>query len=213
MARAAQEIEPAQQTSWKKGVSWLLALTAIFFAARFFVFSAGHYFIDFSPTSYGEYWPKRGFLLMHIIGGSLALLAGPFQVWSGLRRRVLKWHRGIGMTYLGGVLIGSAGAYCLSAISQIRTFAIALSTLATVWLVTSAMAFIAIKKRRMEIHKEWMIRSYVITYAFVIFRLLGESGVFAYQGVEQYTTTAWLCWTLPLFFTEVLFQWKRLALR
>jgi hypothetical protein len=56
-----------------------------------------------------------------------------------------------------------------------------------------------------------MIRSYVITYAFVVFRLIDESAVFAPLGVERFTTIAWLCWTVPLLFTEVLFAWKRMA--
>src|SRR5262245_11187420 len=109
MARAVQHIEPTQQAVWKKGLLWMLGLTAIVIGARFFIVNAGHYLINFSEPSYGAYWPKRGFLLMHIIGGSIALLTGPFQLWSGLRRRVLNLHRPLGMTYLGGILIGSTG--------------------------------------------------------------------------------------------------------
>jgi hypothetical protein len=71
------------------------------------------------------------------------------------------------------------------------------------------MALIAIKARRFEIHKEWMIRSYVVTFGFVSFRLIDELNIFAGLGTERYATTAWLCWTIPLLFAEVALQWKR----
>jgi hypothetical protein len=38
--------------------------------------------------------------------------------------------------------------------------------------VTSGLAFVAIKKQLYDQHKEWMIRSYVVTFAFVTFRAL-----------------------------------------
>lgn len=34
-----------------------------------------------------------GVLLTHIVTGSLALVVGPIQLWSGLRRRSLLLHR------------------------------------------------------------------------------------------------------------------------
>ena len=41
----------------------------------------------------------------HIVAGGLALIAGPFQFWRGLRDRHRSVHRWIGRTYLAAVAI------------------------------------------------------------------------------------------------------------
>lgn len=56
-----------------------------------------------------------------------------------------------------------------------------------------------------------MIRSYVVTYAFVTFRLVDDVGVFANLGLERLATTGWICWSIPLLITEVALQWKRVV--
>jgi hypothetical protein len=45
---------------------------------------------------------------------------------------------------------------------------------ATAWATTAGMAYYAILKRRIPIYKEWMVRAYVVTFAFVTFRLLHD---------------------------------------
>jgi hypothetical protein len=209
VAQSAHRFESPRTFTWTKPIIWLLASVAAVVGIRFFLFAAAHYLIDFSEASYAGYFPNRVYLFAHIAGGSLALLSGPFQIWSGLRRRVLKAHRVLGIAYVSGVVIGSLGALYMAAVSTLPTFAIALSALTTAWLVTTGMAFLAIKKRRIDIHKEWMIRSYVVTYGFVSFRLVDELAIFAPLGLERLATTAWLCWTIPLLFAEVALQWKR----
>jgi len=209
MSQVEKRLQAGTSISTTTVVGWLGSAVLIFIGLRFFVLSAGHYLVDFSEASYMNYWPNRGYLLPHIVGGSLALVSGPFQLWSGLRRRVMKVHRAIGTVYLCGILIGSAGAFYMASISPLPSFGIALTVLAFVWIVTSGMAFIAIKKRRIEAHKEWMVRSYVITYGFVTFRLVDELGFFSSMGNERFATIAWMCWTIPLMFAEVALQWKR----
>jgi Predicted membrane protein (DUF2306) len=209
LSQVAQRLDTTPRFTLATIIGWLGAAALLFVGLRFFALSAGHYMIDFSQASYTRYWPDRGYLLVHIIGGSLALLSGPFQIWSGLRRRVLKVHRLIGFTYLGGVVLGSAGAFYMASISPIPTFGVALTVLAFAWLLTSGMAVLAIKNRRIDVHKEWMIRSYIVTYGFVSFRFIDEMGLFAKLGNERLATTAWICWTIPLLFAEVAMQWKR----
>jgi hypothetical protein len=209
VAKAAHQLDLRPRVTATTIIGWIGAVAIIFIGLRFFVFAAGHYMIDFSEASYTRYWPNRGYLLVHIVGGSLALVSGPFQIWSGLRRRVLKAHRALGITYLTGVLLGSGGALYMAYVSPLRTFGVALTVLAVAWLVTSGMAFLAIKNRRIDAHKEWMVRSYVVTYGFVTFRLMDEMGLFMNLGNERFATIAWLCWTIPLLFAEVALQWKR----
>src|SRR4030095_4549153 len=89
----------------RRAIAVLLSLTAL--AA--FVFVAGAAMPCFLSSSYGppEYAPRRGWLLLHIVGGMIALLTGPVQLWLGLSDRGMRWHRRMGIGYMTGVGIGS----------------------------------------------------------------------------------------------------------
>ena len=78
--------------------------------------------------------------------------------------------------------------------------------------LTTAMAFVAIKRQLYDQHKEWMIRSYVVTTGFVTFRimfpLLQGSGIGS--ATEQLAVAAWGCWAIPLLFTEAILQGRKI---
>ena len=89
--------------------------------------------------------------------------------------RYAKLHRWSGRLFLGGVALGCIGAYRM-AISTTGgwAFGFALLALATAWFSTAAMALYAILKGQVQVHKEWMVRTYVVTFAFVTFRVLND---------------------------------------
>ena len=78
--------------------------------------------------------------------------------------------------------------------------------------VTTAMAYYAILKRRIQIHKEWMVRAYVVTFAFVTFRVLNDYGPTSHlqPDNDRAITIGWACWVLPLLVTEVILQLRRM---
>jgi hypothetical protein len=79
--------------------------------------------------------------------------------------------------------------------------------LATAWATTAGMAYYAILKRRIPIHKEWMVRAYVVTFAFVTFRLLHDySPLSRLQPENDLSIT--LIW--PLLVAEVILQLRRM---
>ena len=55
------------------------------------------------------YWPRRGWLLIHIAGGLIALLSGPVQLWLGIHSMKMDVHRKLGVLYMAGMTIGSLG--------------------------------------------------------------------------------------------------------
>lgn len=63
----------------------------------------------------------------------------------------------------------------------------------------------------MALHKEWMIRAYVVTLAFVTFRILSDYGPTSHLQPEhdRGVTIAWACWLVPLAITEMIFQLSR----
>ncbi len=83
--------------------------------------------------------------------------------------------------------------------------------MASAWVIATAMGFAAIRSGQVTAHREWMLRSYVVAFGFVTFRLMLISPLFAGLGSvpERLTVLLWLCWTVPLLITEVALQWKR----
>src|ERR1043165_8736416 len=86
-------------------IAGTIALAAIvLLSIRFYVRDPLHYLVDRSPKSFKSYWPHKDWLTFHIIGGTLALSMGPFQLWSGLRQRHFEIHRWTGRLYLLGII-------------------------------------------------------------------------------------------------------------
>lgn len=175
---------------------------------RFFIKDAVPYMIDFTSEQYTRFWDVRWWLVAHITGGTVALLIGPFQFWSGLRRRHLRVHKLSGKLYLGGVGLGSAMSIYLAITTPVGAgYSFALLMLAAAWLTTSGMALMMILRRMIDLHKEWMIRSYVVTFAFVTFRWWDDMAfterIF---GDDATVALLWACWVIPLGVTEVILQ-------
>ena len=182
---------------------------AVGFVIKYVLFYYRHY----DAASFDLYWPRRGWLFLHINGGTLALLMGPWQFWTGLRQRNLTIHRWTGRLFLVGVAMGVTGSAGLIATTTYGwAFATGLVGLASAWLVTTVMAYYSIRKGLVALHKEWMIRAYVVTFAFVTFRILSDYGPTSRLMPEndRSITIAWACWVVPLAVTEMIFQLKRM---
>jgi hypothetical protein len=165
-------------------------------------------YLEFSEMAYGRFWDRFGLLLAHLIGGSLALFIGPFQLWSGLVQRRMRLHRWAGRLYVAGVALAALSAFPLSLHTQSWTFGVALSVGGVIWIVTTAAAVLAVLQRKFVAHREWMVRSYIMTLAFVSFRLLLEVPAIERLGseAEVSTTFGWLSWVGPLLAYEFIRQ-------
>jgi uncharacterized membrane protein len=144
-------------------------------------------------------------IYLHVFAAAVALLLGPFQFSTRLRRARIHVHRWMGRVYLGvGVLIGGlSGRY----ISQFAYGGVAarlgFATLATCWLYTGLRAYLAIRRKATLEHRKWMVRNFSFTFAAVMLRLYIPMSVVA--GVEfavAYPIIAWLCWVPNVVFAE-----------
>lgn len=188
---------------------------AILSVALFFVFkNVFSLYLHYNEAAYNEaapnHWALRGWLLVHMTAGTVTLLTGPFQFWTGFRRRYARLHRWMGRLFLGGVVGGSVCAYRMAIGTALGwDWGFALLVMATAWISFAAMAFYAILKGCVQIHKEWMVRTYVVTFAFVTIRVLADY----YPGDRlpaSGATYAWSSWVLPLLFTELILQLRRM---
>jgi uncharacterized membrane protein len=181
--------------------------------ALWFIQQAARQYGVYDAVSYGDLWPRRGGLIPHMAGGLVAITTGLIQLWLGATQRTGSLHRNLGRVYLGGVAVGSAGAFFLALTIERRYFAYAsgLFMLGTAWVLTTWMAYAAIRKRAIERHREWMIRSYTVTFAFVLFRLVDQLLIHwhAAPADEIDAMTAWACWSVPLLLIEPVLQFRR----
>ncbi len=201
---------------------WLIVvLAALALALLWFVVQKLHYLTDYSPASYTPYfWPRRAGLVLHLAGGAVAISAGLVQIWLGLTNRVGALHHALGRVYAAGVLLGSIGGFYLAlTIPGPLSYAAGLFVLCIAWVMTTGTALYSIRTRRIEKHREWMLRSYTVTFAFVTYRLvsywlrrwmhLPES-----QAADDVDSLmAWASWVVPLMITESFIQLRSMRRR
>ena len=181
-------------------------------ALLFIGVAAMPYYLRVEESQFRQYWPMRGWLLAHITTGMVALLTGPVQLWLGLKDAYPRVHKKLGYVYMAAITLSAAAAYYLAVhTSGGVVFGSGLAALATAWLTTTGMAFLAIKRHLYEQHEEWMIRSYIVTFAFVTFRAFDS--VIAARGLpllEHIGISAWFCWSVPLLVNELFLQGRKI---
>jgi uncharacterized membrane protein YozB (DUF420 family) len=209
-APAGALIETGKATLIAKSLAWVgIVGLAVGFVLKY-VF---HYYLHYDKAAFDPYWPRRAGLLLHISGGMLALLTGPWQFWTGLRQKHMQVHRWTGRLFLLGATMGVIGATYLAFTTTYGwAFGTGLLGLACAWASTCGMAYYAIRRGLVQIHKEWMIRAYVVTYAFVTFRVFSDYGpISRLQPVNDLSITlSWACWVVPLCITELVMQFRRM---
>lgn len=147
-------------------------------------------------------------LLFHAGGGILALSLGPWGFWSAFRNKYLHLHRWMGRIYLSSVLVGGvAGLYLAATAFGGLPTRIGFGMLGALWLTTGTMAFLKIRQGKVQVHREWMIRNYALTFSAVMLRLwLPLFFVWGYEFPEAYIAVAWLCWVPNLLVAEIIIR-------
>ena len=110
----------------------------------------------------------RGLLIPHTLCGTFALLAGPLQFSTRFRQRHMKLHRVLGRMYFVSVIIG---AFTGIALATGRPGLPGTSMQAAAWIVCTTAAVIAARNRQFSVHRQWMARSYAVTFTFVSSRV------------------------------------------
>lgn len=193
----------------------ILLWICIVFLTWTFMHGADH-FLALTPEALGKYFSLRWVLLLHITAGGGALILGSLQFLNRLRAYSWKLHRVIGTLYLLAILCSSLCAVALAATTAYTinwAYAFSLQVWVSVWITATFIAWWAAVKRRFKVHEEWMVRSYLVTLAFVISGLslklpmVNQLGDFA----EVSPTFFWLGWAVPLYLYEVVLFVRRRA--
>jgi len=142
----------------------------------------------------------------HISLGGLALLIGWILFLKKLRAKHLHLHRLIGKFYIVSILLSSLTGYYVAyhATGGIYGF----SGMSTAWLLTTIMAYKAIRTGDIKKHERWMIRSYAVTFTGVTFRLWMPFLIIAFQMdfLEAYSINSCVSWIANLRVGELILR-------
>lgn len=160
-----------------------------------------------------EYLPiiewKVAFFI-HVFTSMFALAAGFTQFSRAILRGVPAMHRWVGRLYVLDVVFVTGPASFIMAIyaNGGLTSKLAFGILAVLWIGFTAAAFLAIRKRRIQEHRQWMIRSYALTISAVTLRAWKYGLVFLFNPapMDVYRLVAWLGWVPNLILAEYLIR-------
>jgi len=161
-------ITPSSISSKFKTILWIsLGLTTLF------VFITSELLLVTDYPMYHAYRLQviadRHLLIPHTLAGIFALVIGPINFCSRVRRRYLQLHRILGYIYVISVFVGSFTGIALAAG---RPGLPGTSMQAAAWMVCTTAAFTAARNRQIAVHRQWMARSYAVTFTFVSSRVL-----------------------------------------
>lgn len=202
---------PAQQFFLKSGWVIITAFSVFLFSMTtlYFVYyddATYNFLAKKQEVVFNVFW--RTSFYIHITGGMLALIIGPFQFIKKLRNKFLKVHRSLGKIYLGSIMFLAApsGLFMAFYAEGGPLAVVGFSIMALVWLITTFMAYETIRKRNVDAHKRWMVRSFALTFAAVTLRLYVPiaSAWFHIPGPLVETTSAWVSWLPNLLLAEIL---------
>ena len=186
---------------------WSVAITL----AVFFVRRDAFKYVEWSEAVYRRFGPNRGLLAVHVVGAGVALMIGPLQFVPMIRTRWPKIHRSIGWIYVFACL-GSVPAALRLALDSCPLCVSPFVVWSVTTMVVTGIAVTLAILGRTRAHRDFMIRSYALMYAFVFVRLdahlIGTPlEIPLAPGVPRNSMVLWLAWVTPLLACELFLVW------
>lgn len=160
---------------------------------------------------YSVYLPA---FYIHICTGSIVLITGVFQFSKSIRARFPAWHRTSGKVYIFVILIFTAPSGLVMSLYANGGFAagIGFALLAMLWWIFTLTGFRSATRKRWNIHRGFMMRSYALTFSAVTLRLYSFCFALAgFRGDLIYIIIAWLSWVPTLVHLEIYLRQKSIT--
>jgi hypothetical protein len=204
--RDAADPAPAVRPRWLRVVGWLWVGVSACYALFAFTAAATTAAALAGLTEQASARAAPPLFLAHAVSGGLALvlvsaqLCRPTPPTPRSRRR----HRVLGTGY-----VLATAVTCLLSVPVVVAFRVDTPTKAaflaeaTLWLLTTAIAYADIRAGRVARHREWMIRSFALSAFFVTFSLWDPIlAALPLDPATGYRTAVLLAWSLNLLAAE-----------
>jgi hypothetical protein len=206
-----QVASPAAPSSWMKPALWItmaaMTLSVIFYSEIPLLHQA-------KERAYLRTIPWL--IIPHATAGIIALLSGPLQFSSRLRRSIPKFHRALGRIYVGSVFIAAPLGIVLSNHRRDpHTFYFVAANIvqAGTWLLVTTAAFLTARNRHFQQHREWMVRSYAVTFTFVGTRVLQPIPAWNRHGEAGFAMEIVVITFMAILIPDLAFHWRQLTAR
>jgi uncharacterized membrane protein len=203
-------LAPSSTRPRAKTVIWIsLGLTALF------VFITSEVLLITDYPMYHAYRLQviadRGLLIPHTLAGIFALLIGPISFSSRIRERHLQLHRILGRIYFVSILVGAPTGIALA---WGRPGLPGTSMQAAAWIVCTTVAVIAARNRQITVHRQWMARSYAVTFTFVSSRVFNLVPAYWSHLGDVLSAVGVIAFTLAsILIVDIGLNWRELTTR
>lgn len=149
--------------------------------------------------------------VIHAFTGGPALLVGPLQFNQRLLKNKRRLHRGLGRIYVVAILTTSVAAFWSALFFDVPAAAkVVMGVLAVLWFGTTAIAFQRIRQRQIVAHREWMLRSFSLSFFFVTFSFwVPGLATTSLPEAVGYPLAVFLSWGLNLLAAELWIRFGR----
>ena len=146
---------------------------------------------------------------IHIILAVVALMTGPLGLSKRIRNKRPTIHRWNGRIYILSILLNMIPGYYVSFFANGGFLSIiGFLILNTLWLMTTINGYLYIIKKQISQHRNWMIRSFMLTYAnLTIYIVVAIShNALGFDYGHAYTLAVWLSFTVNLIIAEIIIK-------
>ncbi|MEM8732669.1 MAG: DUF2306 domain-containing protein [Planctomycetota bacterium] len=204
---------PTSDLTWIRFV-WRSVLVVTAMASIFVFISSAVPYLLLQESALRRFDGRRGWIVVHVATASFVLLSGPFQLWLGHSRKMPLLHRRLGFAYIATISVSSVAAFYL-AIHIDGPFweGAGLFGAGCIWVITTSMGIVSLRRREFLLHQQWMIRNYIATLSFVAFRIMILIGKELKLGSwdDRLIFASWASWVVPLLIAEFLLRKQRTA--
>lgn len=195
---------------------WVMTLLAMFLFATTCVYWSFQPDVNFLQTKqdlvHHGLW--RTAFYIHIFGGMLCIATGPVQLFRPLRERYPALHRMLGRVYVLAVLgiAAPSGLYMAFYANGGMPAGFGFIGMSVLWFYTTWKGVQTIRRGEVRKHREWMYRSFAMTFSAVTLRLwvpvlsLGTD----LAPATIIVLTAWISWLVNLLVLEGVFSIKKI---
>lgn len=210
MATVAVALKKKSSSAWFRPRNFVWALIACMFG--YVLVHNESFLVNMKHPIWNHYEGFKWYLLPHGLAGACALLLGPMQFFDNFRNRHLKLHRVAGRIYIFGALVaGPIGTYIQ--VFEFKhqggsgTFILAAAVQSFLWSATTLVALVFALRRKINLHRQWMTRSFAVALVFLEVRVI--AGLGGYDGnLVAIEAIVWICNGMALLLADVVNQWQ-----
>ena len=184
---------------------WIFFLVCAFYAIFAFSMGIAEILSQLGLATEAKFRAAPFLFITHALAGGIALITGSLQFNRTLLKKYRQLHQGSGRIYVYAIWAASISAFGDTLFFDVTVPAkILFAILAVLWFTTTTIAYLRIRKRKIKEHREWMIRSFSLSFFSVTFSFWVPGLTGTNLPVEiSYPLAVFLSWFLNLVLAEI----------